>query len=114
MCLQKSQKKGAKGIVLYYRVRKIVWLSKQKKEEEKGFLSSFLLSFEIILVNYDLSHSSDKYWAKSFTSLTADFHQDINRVGVLMEHFFEGSALLKHWYINPSEKSNKYKSSLLN
>ena len=80
MCLQKSPKKGAKGIVLYYRVRKIVWLSKQKKEEEKGFLSSFLLSFEIILVNYDLSHSSDKYWAKSFNSLTADFHQDIKRM----------------------------------
>ena len=30
-----------------------------------------------------------------------------------MEHFLEGIALLRHWYINPNEKSNKYKSSLL-
>ena len=33
--------------------------------------------------------------------------------GALMEHFLEGIALLWHWYINPNEKSNKYKSSLL-
>ena len=31
-----------------------------------------------------------------------------------MEHFLEGIAPLKHLYINPNEKSNKYKSSLLN
>ena len=30
-----------------------------------------------------------------------------------MEHFLEGIAWLRHWYINPNEKSNKYKSSLL-
>ena len=30
-----------------------------------------------------------------------------------MEHFLEGIAPLRHWYINPNEKSNKYKSSLL-
>ena len=30
-----------------------------------------------------------------------------------MEHFLEGIALLGHWYINPNEKSNKCKSSLL-
>ena len=30
-----------------------------------------------------------------------------------MEHLLEGIALLKHLYINPNEKSNKYKSSLL-
>ena len=30
-----------------------------------------------------------------------------------MEYFLEGIAPLKHWYINPNEKSNKYKSSLL-
>ena len=30
-----------------------------------------------------------------------------------MEHFLEGIAPLRHWYINPDEKSNKYKSSLL-
>ena len=30
-----------------------------------------------------------------------------------MEHFFEGIAPLRHWYINPNEKSNKYKSSEL-
>ena len=34
--------------------------------------------------------------------------------GALMEHFLEGIAPLRHWYINPSEKSNKYKSSLPN
>ena len=26
-----------------------------------------------------------------------------------MKHFLEGIALLRHWYINPSEKSFKYK-----
>ena len=31
-----------------------------------------------------------------------------------MEHFLEGVAPLRHWYTNPNEKSNKYKSSLLN
>ena len=32
---------------------------------------------------------------------------------VLMEYFLEGIALLRNWYINPNEKSNKCKSSLL-
>ena len=35
-------------------------------------------------------------------------------VGALMKHFLEGIAPLRHWYIHPNEKSNKYKSSLLN
>ena len=30
-----------------------------------------------------------------------------------MEHFLEGIAPLRHLYINPNEKSNKYKSSPL-
>ena len=30
-----------------------------------------------------------------------------------MEHFLEGIAPLRHWYINPNEKINKCKSSLL-
>ena len=30
-----------------------------------------------------------------------------------MEHFHEGIAQLRLWYINPNEKNNKYKSSLL-
>ena len=29
-----------------------------------------------------------------------------------MEHYLEGFAPLRHWYINPNEKSNKYKSPL--
>ena len=29
-----------------------------------------------------------------------------------MEHFIEIIALLRHWYINPNDKSNKYKCSL--
>ena len=29
-----------------------------------------------------------------------------------MEHFLEGIAPLRHWYINPNENRNKYKSSL--
>ena len=29
-----------------------------------------------------------------------------------MEHFLEGIAPLRHWYITPNEKSNKYKFSL--
>ena len=30
-----------------------------------------------------------------------------------MEHFLEGIAPVRHWYINPNEKSKKYISSLL-
>ena len=31
-----------------------------------------------------------------------------------MEHFFQGTVPLKHWYINPmKKKSEKYKSSLI-
>ena len=37
----------------------------------------------------------------------------LHLVGALMEHFLEGIAPLRHWYINPNEKSNKCKSSLL-
>ena len=45
-------------------------------------------------------------------------HQDLNTEylqleGALTEHFLEGIALLRHCHINPNEKSNKYKSSLL-
>ena len=55
---------------------------------------------------------------KSFTSLMADLRQDIlteflHWAGLLMQHFLEGIALLRHCYNNPNEKSNKYKSSLL-
>ena len=31
----------------------------------------------------------------------------------LMEHFLEGIAPLRQWYINPNEKSKKFKYSLL-
>ena len=37
----------------------------------------------------------------------------LHLAGALMEHSLEGIAPLRHWYINPNEKSNKYKSSLL-
>ena len=37
----------------------------------------------------------------------------IQQVCALMEHFLEGIAPLRHWYINQNEKGNKYKSSLL-
>ena len=37
----------------------------------------------------------------------------LHLAGGLMEHFLEGIALLRPWYINPNEKSNKFKSSLL-
>ena len=33
--------------------------------------------------------------------------------GALMEHFLDGIAPLRHWHINPNEKSKAYKSSLL-
>ena len=36
-----------------------------------------------------------------------------NLSGALIEHFLEGLALLRHWHINPNEKSDKSKSSLL-
>ena len=47
----------------------------------------------------------------------AGLRQNINIVSSfsrLMEHFLEGISILRHWYIDPNEKSNKYKSSLLN
>ena len=56
---------------------------------------------------------------QSFTSLEADLHQVktkaevLHLAGALVEHFLEGITPLRHWYINPNEKSNKYKSSLL-
>ena len=34
----------------------------------------------------------------------------LHLAGVLMEHFLEGIAPLRHWYIDPDEKTNKYKS----
>ena len=37
---------------------------------------------------------------------------DLHLAGALMEHFLEGIAPLRHWYINPNEESKKYKSSL--
>ena len=48
--------------------------------------------------------------AESFTSLMANLR---HLPSALMEHFLEEIALLRHWYINPNEKRNKYKSSLL-
>ena len=31
-----------------------------------------------------------------------------------MQNFFKGIAPMRHWYINPNEKNDKYQSSLLN
>ena len=49
------------------------------------------------------------YGAQSFTNLMANLRPDINSVlhlaGALMEHFLEGIAPLRHWYISPNEKS---------
>ena len=43
--------------------------------------------------------------------MMADICQDINRLasfigGALMEHFLEGNAPLKYWYINSKKKSS--------
>ena len=59
-----------------------------------------------------------EFRAQSFISLMADLRQDINRVSLfswclILEHLLKGIAPIRHWYINPNEKSNKYKSSLL-
>ena len=47
----------------------------------------------------------------------ADLRQDktefLHLAGALMANFLEGIAPLRHWYINPNEKSNKYISTLL-
>ena len=56
--------------------------------------------------------------AKSFTSIMAYLHQDINIISsftsrYLIEHFLEGIALLRQWYIIPNEKSSNYKFSHL-
>ena len=34
--------------------------------------------------------------------------QSLHLAGALMEHFLEGIAPLKHRYINPNERINKY------
>ena len=44
------------------------------------------------------------------TSLMAEF---LHLADALMEHFLEGIDPLRYWHINPNEKSDKYKSSLL-
>ena len=71
----------------------------------------------IKFLNYEGRQLFSRPRAKSFsTSLMADLHQDLNRVssfsrcsnGILLE----GITPLRNWYINPNEKSNKYKSSL--
>ena len=58
-----------------------------------------------------------RYMAQLFTSLKVDLCQDIKEfihlADALMEHLLEEIALLRHWYVNPNEKSNKYKSFLL-
>ena len=52
--------------------------------------------------------------AQSFTSLKADLcHEFLHLTCSLMEHFLEGIGPLRHGYINPNEKSNKYKYYLL-
>ena len=65
---------------------------------------------------YEKKYAPSFHWSQSFTSLIADLRQDINKfihlAGTFMEHYLEGIAPLRHWYINPNEKSNKYKSPL--
>ena len=84
----------------------------------KGYLFVIITS-SVTLKKYIYENKKiNRYRAQSFTSLMTDLHQDINRVssfivGALMEHFLEGIAPLRHWYINLNEKSNKYKSSHL-
>ena len=46
--------------------------------------------------------------AQSFTYLPL-----LHLAGALLEHFLEGIAPLKHCYISPKMKSNKYNSFLL-
>ena len=41
------------------------------------------------------------------------FIEVLHLAGALMEHFLEEIAPLRHCYLYPNEKSNKYKSSLL-
>ena len=52
------------------------------------------------------------------TSLMADLRQDINRFPSFSRCLngtfpCRNCSIIRHWYINPNDKSNKYKSSLL-
>ena len=49
------------------------------------------------------------WWLISVKTWTEFLHL----AGALMGHFFEGIALLRHWYINSNKKGNRCKSSLL-
>ena len=65
---------------------------------------SLLLLLEVL--GYFTMFAEDAtIWAQSFTSLNADLCQDINGSFALSRclngtHFLEGSAPLRHWYIN--------------
>ena len=49
-------------------------------------------------------------WAQLFTSLIADLFQEMKQflplVSAIMEQFIGGITLLRHWYIDPNEKSD--------
>ena len=67
------------------------------------------------VVNYlnfysDLGSNHLLFWWQISVKTWTDF---LHLAGALMEHFLEGIAPLRYWYINPNEQSNKYKSSLL-
>ena len=53
--------------------------------------------------------------SQSFTSLTRlkIYTEFLQLAGALMEHFLRRIAPLRHRFINPNEKSIKYRSSLL-
>ena len=70
-----------------------------------------LINVGVELCKFEITWK-DTYRAQSFSSSMADLRQDINRVSTFSS-CLNGTFPWRNWYINPNEKSNKYKSSLL-
>ena len=109
--------------------KKLQWKEQQKQTVNNDMVRICRLWY--LFSTPSFSNSSNFYSKKRqtlhegtqwlFTFFMANYCQDkwhklefLHLAGDLMGHFLEGFVLLRHWYINPNEKSNKYKSSLLN
>ena len=93
-----------------------IWLEKKCAHVSVTYTTRTFSCFcYVLFLEKTLYYRNVRLRAQSFTSLMADLRQHINRISsfnrCLIEHFLKWIAPLRHWYMNPNEKSNK--SSLL-